>query len=103
MFSPLQGRTFRRTVEEEARNGLPDSFVMIDQSGRILLRSDAAIPVGARLGGIGRALGAVLAVVPKRVRDRGYRLLAAIRYRLFAKPVGYCPILRSQFRVRFVE
>jgi predicted DCC family thiol-disulfide oxidoreductase YuxK len=103
MFSPLQGRTFRRTVQEEARNGLPDSFVVIDQSGRILLRSDAAIHVGTRLGGIWRALGAVLAVVPKRVRDRGYRLLAAIRYRLFAKPVGYCPILPSQFRVRFVE
>ena len=103
VFSPLQGETFRRTVQEEERNGLPDSFVVLDQSGRILLRSDAVIHISTRLGGLWRALGAVLAVVPRPVRDAGYWLVGAIRYQLFARPSGYCPTVPPQLRVRFME
>ena len=103
MFSPLQGETFKRAVREEERKGLPDSFVVVDQSGRLLLRSDAVIHITKRLGGLWRVLGTMLACVPKPIRDGGYRFVGAIRHRLFAKPLGHCPTVCAELRVRFVQ
>ena len=100
-FSPLQGETFKRTVREEERKGLPDSFVVADLSGRPLLRSDAVVHIARRLGGLWRVLGAILAVTPKPIRDGGYRLVGAIRHRLFAKPAQFCPVVPTELRIRF--
>jgi predicted DCC family thiol-disulfide oxidoreductase YuxK len=101
VFSPLQGETFKRTVREEERKGLPDSFVVVDQSGRPLLRSEAVIHIATRLGGLWRALGGLLALVPSPLRDRGYRLVGAVRHRLFARPSAFCPMVPSELRMRF--
>jgi predicted DCC family thiol-disulfide oxidoreductase YuxK len=103
VFSPLQGEAFKRTVREEERRVLPDSFVVVDQSGRVLLRGDAVIHITKRLGGLWRLLGTVLAFFPKPLRDGGYRFVGAIRHRLFAKPADYCPTVPAQLRVRFME
>jgi predicted DCC family thiol-disulfide oxidoreductase YuxK len=101
IFSPLQGETFQRTVREEVREGLPDSFVVFDQFGRLLLRSDAVIHITTRLGGLWRVLGSILAIVPKPIRDAGYRLVGAVRHQLFAKPPQSCPVVPSELRIRF--
>lgn len=103
MFSPLQGAAFRQAVSEDVRAKLPDSFVVIDQSGRLLLRSDAVIEIGTRLGGLWRILAATFAILPKPARDAGYRFLAWIRSYLFAKPADYCPMVPDPLRVRFAE
>jgi predicted DCC family thiol-disulfide oxidoreductase YuxK len=102
-FSPLQGETFKQTVNEKIRKELPDSFVVVDQSGRLLLRSDAVIHISTRLGGLWKVLGTLLAVAPRWVRDGGYALVGAIRDRLFANPDGYCPTVPPELRVRFIR
>ena len=103
VFSPLQGEALKKAVDERVRVGLPDSFVVVDRSGRLLLRSDAVVHMAARLGGLRRVLGAMLAVVPRPMRDGGYRLVGAIRHALFAKPSQHCPIVPPHLRVRFRE
>jgi predicted DCC family thiol-disulfide oxidoreductase YuxK len=103
VFSPLQGETFKRTVEEKIRRDLPDSFVVLERSGRLLLRSDAVIHISIRLGGLWRVLGTLLAVVPRAVRDGGYDFVGMVRRRLFADPDSYCPTVPPELRVRFVR
>ena len=102
VFSPLQGEAFKRAVDEHVRKTLPDSFVVIDGSGRMLLQSAAVIHSACRLGGLWRVLGAAAAVVPKPVRDQGYRFVGVIRQRLFAKPDAYCPTVPAELRARFI-
>lgn len=100
-FSPLQSEMFKRAVNEKVREGLPDSFVVVDQSGNLLLRSDAVIHISTRLGGLWRVLGTILAIVPRLVRDGGYLFVGAVRQRLFARPFESCPVVPPQLRVRF--
>ena len=103
MFSPQQGAAFRQAVSEEVRAKLPDSFIVIDQSGRLLLRSDAVIEIGTHLGGLWRILAATLASFPKPLRDGGYRFVAWIRSYLYAKPADNCPMVPDPLRARFIE
>lgn len=103
LFSPLQGNTFRQTVGTETRKRLPDSFVVLDHSGNLLLRSSAFVTIATRLGGLWRVLGTILAIVPTPLRDSGYRFVGAIRHRLFAKPPQFCPVVPQELRVRFRE
>ena len=80
-FAPLQGETAR--ARGLATTGDPDSIV-VDDAGRLLERSDAALRLAAALGGAWR-LTAVFRVVPRPLRDLGYRLVARYRYRLFGR------------------
>jgi len=102
VFSPLQGEAFKRAVDESVRKTLPDSFVVMDESRRLLLQSAAVIHIAARLGGLWRVLGTAVAIVPKPVRNQAYRFVGAIRHWLFAKPRAYCPTVPTELRVRFV-
>ena len=54
-----------------------------------------------RLGGLWRITGAVLGLVPTPVGDTLYDGVAAIRYRLFARPAEACPIVPAVLRQRF--
>lgn len=100
-FAPLFGETFERTVPPEARASLPDSLVLQQEDGALLLRSDAALHAMARLGGGWRFLATVLEVVPRPLRDFGYDQIARVRKRLFAKPDDVCPVLPLPLRKRF--
>lgn len=71
-------------------------LVLID--GRIYRRTDALIAMAALLPWPWRAAGA-LRLVPRRLRDAGYDLLARNRYRLFGRkiPCGLAdPALRDR-------
>ncbi len=102
VFGPLQGASFKCAVPTEARETLPDSFVVIDESGRVRLRSDAVIYIAKGLGGFWRLLGLLLQIVPRPLRDGGYRFVGAIRYRLFERPTDRCPWVPQDLRLRFV-
>jgi len=101
LLSPLQGKTFVDAVPMTKRKALPDSFVVLDQAGRLLLRSDAMLHIAKRLGGLWRVLGTVLSLIPHSIRDAGYRVVAAIRHPLFARPTDYCPAVAPELRARF--
>jgi len=100
-FAPLQGETFKTQVSAELRAGLPDSIVIQTADGALLARSDAAIHILRRLGGVWKTLAALLAVVPRAVRDSAYNFIARIRYRVFGTREDLCPVATPAQRARF--
>jgi predicted DCC family thiol-disulfide oxidoreductase YuxK len=88
-FAAMQGDAGRRLL---ADNGLdpddPMSFLLIEYDRgpvpRISTDSDAMWRVLVGLGGAWR-LAAAIALLPRGVRDRLYRLVARNRYRLFGR------------------
>lgn len=85
-FAPLQGVTGQATL---LRLGLPvanhESLVYLpDARGQAhALRTDGVIAVLDRLGGIWRLGARVLRLIPPRLRDRAYKLVARWRHALF--------------------
>jgi predicted DCC family thiol-disulfide oxidoreductase YuxK len=79
------------------------STVIVETAdARRLERSDAVLYLLARLGGAWRALAASLRLMPKRLRDRIYDWVAAVRYRLAPAPLGVCPAVPPDLRDRFL-
>jgi predicted DCC family thiol-disulfide oxidoreductase YuxK len=68
---------------------------------RLLGKSDAALHVLGRLGGVW-ALTGLLRLLPVRVRDRGYAVIVRNRYRLFGR-YDACLLPRREDRARFIE
>jgi len=100
-FAPLQGPTFQALVPADRRAGLPDSIVVLTQSGELLVRSNAFLHILRRLGWGRRILADVLSVVPRPARDVVYDFVARIRYRIFGKSDELCPIVPPDLRKRF--
>jgi predicted DCC family thiol-disulfide oxidoreductase YuxK len=100
-FAPIQGETFREAVDAGVRGELPDSLIVLTERGSLLTRSDATIHLLRRLSNPWRALGVLLALVPRPLRDVGYDFVARIRRRLFATPQDQCPAPSPGTRARF--
>jgi predicted DCC family thiol-disulfide oxidoreductase YuxK len=100
-FAPIGGPTFEAAVPAGVRSDLPDAFVVKRSDGTILVRSDAAVHIFARLGGGWRALAAALRLVPRPLRDVVYDWVARSRKRWFAKPEDACPVVPPDLRARF--
>jgi predicted DCC family thiol-disulfide oxidoreductase YuxK len=100
-FAPLQGETFQARVAAAERAGLPDSIVVLTREGKLLVRSDAFLHILRRIGGGWKILGAVLAVIPRAVRDAVYDFVARIRYRVFGRRDDVCPVAAPELRARF--
>ena len=101
-YSALQGAHFRAAVPETIRNGLPDSLVLRTEDGTLHLRSSAVIEVLVRMGGLWTSLAYLLRLVPRPLRDAGYNLVAATRYRLFGDTKDACPIVAPELRSRLI-
>ena len=83
-FSPLQGET---AAEIRRRGDWPtglDSIVFVEQGERLSWRSTAAVRIARVLPWPWRGL-AGLWMVPWPLRDLGYRLVAAVRYRIWGR------------------
>lgn len=100
-FAPLGGETFEREIAAHARATLPDSVVVQRADGQLLVRSEAALHVLERLGGLWRVLGTSLRIVPRPVRDFAYDRLASVRLYLFARPKSACPLGPREVTARF--
>jgi predicted DCC family thiol-disulfide oxidoreductase YuxK len=100
-FAPLGGEAFLAAVAEVDRQGLPDSIVVQTANGALLTRSAAVLVVFERLGGIWRLLGWSAQVVPARLRDWVYNMIAAGRRGVFASPPEVCPLMPKEYRARF--
>lgn len=83
-FAPLQSDVAQELLAERglADHDL-DSIVLIEGE-ETYVKSDAAIQVGVRLGGIYRLLGPTK-YLPRLLRDAVYDLVATYRYRVFGK------------------
>jgi predicted DCC family thiol-disulfide oxidoreductase YuxK len=105
LFAPLQGPTAQAYLRT---HGLPthdlSSLVFAPDGpagpGLPLLRTDGVI---AALRATGRnGLAAALAVVPRGLRDVGYKLVARLRYAVFG-PWRPRPLPRPEWAARFLE
>ena len=126
-FASLQSELAQRIL---ARHGMDardlDSVYVVldsDQPGEsVLARSDAVIFIlrhlraEATTGGpapftakgsvsgfaFWRVLGFLLPIIPRRLRDLGYRIIARNRYRIFGR-YDSCPIPTEETRSRFLD
>ena len=89
-FAPLQGETAKLRPKAQSREPktIDSNFstvVWSDARGVEFLRSAAAVRVLWQLGRVWWLIGWLLWLIPLPLRDLGYRIIAANRYRLFGK------------------
>jgi predicted DCC family thiol-disulfide oxidoreductase YuxK len=101
-FAPLQGEFVRRAVPEHIRISLPDSVVVMNGENRILTRSTAVIYVMKRLGGLWFVAATLLGLLPRGLRDLGYRAVASARAMIAGSRSDLCPIVGEPWRARFL-
>lgn len=98
-FAPLQGET---AASQLSPNDVADlqSMLLVTEQG-VYRRSAAVVRVLWLLGGIWWLLGWLLWIIPRPLRDVGYRLVARMRYRLFGKHET-CRLPTPEERERFL-
>jgi predicted DCC family thiol-disulfide oxidoreductase YuxK len=100
-FAPLQSAVGQALLE---RHGLAtadfDSVVLIED-GDYATKSTAALRVARQLDGPWPLLYPLI-VLPERVRDRAYDVVADYRYRLFGRK-DECPVPDPEIRERFAD
>ena len=100
-YSPLQGATFETAAIDV---GDDDSIVLLTPDGRTLFKSDAAIHCLRLLGGVWLLIGRLLAFLPRRLRDRVYDTVGAVRYRLAGEAAAdACLLLPQAYRKQLLE
>lgn len=97
-FSPLQGKTIRKT---KAAPLAGEQTIIFLKGDEIFARSKAAIECIASLGG-GWVLVKVFLVIPVFIRDGVYRFIAKNRYEWFGKKDS-CRILKEEEKPYFLE
>jgi predicted DCC family thiol-disulfide oxidoreductase YuxK len=106
-FAPLQGPTAQAYLRT---HGLPtddfDSMVLVPSWARraqpeFLWRTDAGLGALAVVGGRWRLI-ASLRVVPRPIRDAGYRVVAKFRYAVFGEWVPK-PLAKAEWATRFMR
>ncbi|MEK9502758.1 thiol-disulfide oxidoreductase DCC family protein [Gaopeijia maritima] len=99
-FAALQGDSGQAVVAEHSELRGVDSLILLDESGRVRVRSDAALAVATAMGGVWR-LFAVFRVVPRPLRDALYDAFARNRYRWFGRREA-CRVPSAEERERFL-
>lgn len=99
-FAALQSETGQRLLLHAGLSAQNLDTVVLVDGDRIFTRSDVALAVVQRIGGIW-ALFAVLKVIPRPVRDALYDLVARYRYRWFGKKQS-CMIPQPEWKDRFL-
>ena len=82
-------------------SSLGETMVIIDEHGRVLTRSDAAVRIAKSLR-VPWRWAALARVLPRFVRDRLYGVIARNRYRWFGKR-DTCMMPTEEHRRRFLD
>ncbi len=99
-FAPLQGTTASERLNAIDRERL-DS-VVLQRNGAIFKKSSAVARLLWEMGGVWQLLGILLWLIPKPLRDLGYVIVAANRYRLFGQKET-CRMPKPEERARLWE
>ncbi len=105
-FASLQGEFGRALLKRYGRDPdvLETFYVLSDfqsPSPALLTRANASLFLLKRIGGPWRALG-ILGILPHRILDWGYDLIARNRYRLFGRYES-CFVPDAEYRDRFLD
>lgn len=83
LFAPLQGETAAEVLDPKDTQNL--HTVIFRKGDQYWRKSSAIVRIYWELGGPWSAVGLLLWLIPKPLRDCGYSLVARYRYRLFGK------------------
>lgn len=97
-FTPLQGKTAAEKLGPENTQQL--STIVYWRDGKMLTKSSAVAAVLRDVGGFW-ALGWAMLILPRALRDFGYDLVAANRYKMFGKRDA-CRMPTPDERARFL-
>jgi predicted DCC family thiol-disulfide oxidoreductase YuxK len=105
-FAALQGEFGSLVRSRQPELDRIDSIVWVDPPeagprGRVLVRSDAALRVARYLGGWW-TLALAFGLLPRRLRDAGYDLIARHRHRLVGSGPA-CLVPEPEVRERFMD
>jgi predicted DCC family thiol-disulfide oxidoreductase YuxK len=99
-FAPLQSEIGREICRSQGLDPADvQTFVLISR-GRMLVRSDAAIEVVSRFGGVWKVV-TIFRLIPRVARDRIYSTIARNRYRWFGR-TDACMIPTPDVKARFL-
>ena len=99
-FAPLQSDIGREICQSRGLDPAAVETFMLISSGRMLVRSDAAIEVVSRFGGA-RKLVTIFRLIPRVARDWIYSMVARNRYRWFGR-TDACMIPTPEIKERFL-
>ena len=99
-FAPLQSKVGERLMTENGIDRIETDSVILVEDGKAYTHSDAALRIARRLDGIW-SWAYALRIVPRFIRDAGYRLFAKNRYRLFGRQDA-CMMPTPEIRARFL-
>ena len=101
-FSPMQSNFAQQLIikYQDASIVELETFLLI-KNGKCYERTDAVFEIAKDLSGFWY-LSCVIKIVPRRVRDYFYKILAAKRYELFGK-FDVCLVPDEKIRRRFID
>jgi predicted DCC family thiol-disulfide oxidoreductase YuxK len=106
-FASLQSGLAARILARQGADprDLDAVYIVVNHEepdGSLLDRSDAVLFVMQQLGGLWTLLAPLLRIVPRPLRDRGYRLVARHRYQVFGRYEA-CVLPSPKDRDRFLD
>ena len=99
-FSPLQGKTSEKILENKERMNL-DTVILFTPDKIKYNKSDAIIKALSMLGGMNKFF-VIFKVFPQYFRDSIYDLIAFYRHKIFKKN-SFCPIPNNNQRKKFLD
>lgn len=101
-FASLQGEAGQRMLKDAPSLQAIDSIILVCEDGRQYVQSDAVLRIGRRLPGVWSIGSSLCLLVPRPLRDRLYRYVAARRYRWFGRS-DHCLLPDPAWRDRFID
>jgi predicted DCC family thiol-disulfide oxidoreductase YuxK len=94
-YAPLQSALGREVLSRFGIHSFPDGVVLLTDAlrpqERLYHRSDAIAAALMLLAPPWKLLGRLVTLVPRRVREFGYGIIARLRYRIFGR-YDTCPL-----------
>jgi len=105
-FASLQSSFGSRVLTQQGVDTSPMStaYVLVsgDEGQALLQRSAAILFLMDRFGGIWSVLAQIIGLLPLRMRDWAYNIIARHRYRIFGRYES-CPLPSAADRERFLD
>ena len=107
LFAALQSEFAGKVLQKHGVNPqiLDTMYLLLNYSQpdeRLVERSDAAVQILEELGGVWRALASIAQLLPRRIRDKAYNLIARNRYQFFGK-YQICQLPDEGYRSKFLD